>query len=195
MYVSIYLNSKSQYQLINTYSTLYTMFPNTSTQSRTYSKTAWLCKTAVPESWIIARLEVKLEENSIYLQIGSPGNFPGKGKVPVTIGKTREEGTTLERGCLLLVTMEQVWLLLKSLKEKRLDAQLHLHLHAVELYHGQSIYSLLQIYLSWMELRVLSQSDIRISDAGPLVQCHECSQSTTLACIQQFHPPHPGHSL
>ena len=31
-------------------------------------------------------------------------NFLEKGKVPVTIGETREEGTTVERGCLLLVT-------------------------------------------------------------------------------------------
>ena len=136
-----------------------------------------------------------MEKILLIYRLEALANYLEKGKVPATTGETSEEGTTLERGCLLLVSMEQVWLLLKSLKEKRLDAQLHLHLHAVDLYHGQSIYSLLQIYLRWMELRVLSQSDIRISDAGPLVQCHECSQSTPLACIQQLHPPHPGQSL
>ena len=41
-------------------------------------------------------------------------NFMEK-KVPVTIGETREEGTTLKRGCLLMVTMEQVLLLVESL--------------------------------------------------------------------------------
>ena len=42
-------------------------------------------------------------------------NFLEKGKVPATIEETREEGTTLERECLLLVTMEQVLLLLEIL--------------------------------------------------------------------------------
>ena len=41
------------------------------------------------------------------------------------IGETKEEGITLERECLLLVTMEQVLLLLESLWEHRLDTQLH----------------------------------------------------------------------
>ena len=42
-------------------------------------------------------------------------NFLEKLKVPSTTGETREEGTTLERGCLILVTMDQVLLLLVSL--------------------------------------------------------------------------------
>ena len=78
------------------------------------------------------------------------------GKLPVTTGETRKEGTTLERGCLLLVTMKQVLLLLESLYKHRLDTRLHPLLHAVELYPGQDIYSLLQIYPSWTELEVLS---------------------------------------
>ena len=51
---------------------------------------------------LISRLEV-LED------------FLEKGKVPVSIGDPREEGNTLERGSLLLVTMDQVLLLLESL--------------------------------------------------------------------------------
>ena len=42
-------------------------------------------------------------------------NFLEKEKVTVPTGETREEGTKLESGCLLLVTMDQVLLLLESL--------------------------------------------------------------------------------
>ena len=79
-----------------------------------------------------------------------------KGKVLATTGETREGEPSLEGGWLLLVTLEQFLLPLESLEEHRLDHPAkHLLLHAIELYPSQSIYFLLQIYLSWTELGVL----------------------------------------
>ena len=64
-----------------------------------------------------------MEKILLILRLKVLGNFLEKGKVPATTGETKEEGTTLERGCLLLVTME-----------RRLNTQLHFHLNAVALY-------------------------------------------------------------
>ena len=61
---------------------------------------------------LYCRLEVKLGENS---RLEVLANLLEKGKVTVTIGETKKEGTTLERECQPLVTMEQVLLLLESL--------------------------------------------------------------------------------
>ena len=85
----------------------------------------------------------------------------------------------------------------------RLDTQLHLLLHPVEVYPGQSIYFLLQIHLSWTELGVLSRNkdwisehQPPVSDLAPLVQNNcELSPSTPLAYIQKVHPTRPLHNL
>ena len=66
-----------------------------------------------------------------------------------------------------MVTMEQSLLPLESLEERRLDTQLHLLLHRKEVNPGQSIYFLLQIYLSWTELGVLSLNKDWISEDQP----------------------------
>ena len=89
------------------------MFQNTSTLSQDLFKDCLgFARHLFLSPGLYCRLEVKLGENSFNFQILA--NFAEKGKVPVTTGETREEGTTLERGCLLLVNMEQVLLLLES---------------------------------------------------------------------------------
>ena len=77
-------------------------------------------------------------------------DFLEKGTVPATTGETREEGK-------LLVTMEQGLWPLETLQEQGMEyfPLPHLLFHSVELCPGQGIYSLPQIYLSWMDLEVL----------------------------------------
>ena len=95
---------------------------------------------------LYCRLEIKLGENSFNLHAGIPGNFLEKRKVPATTEDTREGRITLERGCLLLVTMEKFLVFLESLQEHRLDTPaLSSPPCAVELYPGQGIYSFPQI--------------------------------------------------
>ena len=84
-------------------------------------------------------------------------NFLEKGKVPASSGEPREARTLLEWEYLLLVTMKQAMLPLENLKEHIIEYfLLNLLLHAVELFLGQGIYSLPQIYLSWLYLVILS---------------------------------------
>ena len=72
---------------------------------------SWLHKAAVPESWIILQTRGKTWRKFFNFQTGSPG----KRKVLVTTGETRQEETALKGGWLLLVTMEQFLLPLESL--------------------------------------------------------------------------------
>ena len=87
----------------------------------------------------------------------SGGVTPQEKKVPATPGETREEGNLLVRGCLLLGNHGAGSVAPGDPTGARngIFPQLHLILHAVEPFPGQGIYSLPQIYLSWMELEVL----------------------------------------
>ena len=122
------------------------------------------------------------------------------GKVPETPGETREKENLLERGCLLLVTMEQVLLLLETLQEHRTEyfPQLHPLLNAVELYHGpwtRHLFSPTNIPQLDGDGSFISKKGLDIRALTPIVahlwQCMcQCSWYNPLAPIQllYLHP-------
>ena len=138
------------------HSTLYTMVSNPSPQCEDLFQACHGFARQLSKSHAVyCRLEVKLVDKSFNFRTGSPGKFPGKGKVQATTGKTREEGNLLKRGIPTPVNQKLVLLLLEQ-RTKWYFPQLYLLLLAIELYPGQNIYSLRQIYHSWTELEVLT---------------------------------------
>ena len=80
------------------------MFPNTSTQSQDLFKDCLGFARQLSQSpGLYCRLELKISLNSRLEVLAS---FLAKGNVLVITGDSREDGNLLERGCLLLVTME-----------------------------------------------------------------------------------------
>ena len=125
----------------------------------------WLRKAAAPE--LYCRLEAKLGEHSFNFQTGSLGKFPGKRKRPSDYRRDQRRRTLPGREMATPGNHGAVSVSPRVPVRAQTGHPASSLLHTKEVYPGQSIYFLLQIYLSWTELGVLSLNKDWVSEHQP----------------------------
>ena len=144
------------------------MFTNTSTQSQDLFKDCLGFARHLSKSpGLYCRLEIKLGKKSFNFQTR---NFPAKRKSPSDYRRDQKIRETWWKGDAYSwkpwSRFCSSWRLYRNTERNKLP-ELHPLLLAEERYPGQSIYSLLQIYPSWMEQEVFALKRNYVSKYQP----------------------------
>ena len=189
-------NSSWSYSTID--KAVYTMIPNTSTQSQDLFKDCLGFARQLSQSpRVYCKLEVKLGENSFKFETGNPGKFPDKRKSPSDFRRDQrrknppgKEMPAPGNQGVSSAALGDPTRALKGVTSRAPPSSLH----AVERYPGQNIYSLLKIYPSWMAMKVLALKKSYISKHQPQLLRPWSNMSGNVASshlLPRYNQPYP----